>query len=198
MTAPPEVVLASGNRGKLRELQQLIGDRIRLIAMNELKLEAAEETGSTFEENALIKALAVVEQSGMPALSDDSGLEVDALAGAPGVHSARYAGVHGDAGANNRKLLAELEGLPHENRTARFRCVLVLATPGNDPPPLIARGAWEGYIAELPRGSGGFGYDPVFLDHSTGMCAAVMTPAEKGVRSHRGAAARELLRLLPS
>lgn len=191
-----KAVLASGNRGKLRELQALLEENIRLVAMSELRLTAAEETGSTFEENALLKARAVVEQSGRPALSDDSGLEVDALGGAPGVYSARYAGRNSDAGANNAKLLAELAGVPPERRTARFRCVLVLAFPGDSPPPLVARGAWEGRIAETAQGSGGFGYDPVFLDGRSGRCAALMTPAEKGLRSHRGSAARQLLRVV--
>ncbi len=198
MAAPLEAVLASGNPGKLRELEQLLEGRVRLAPMSNLGLEAAEETGITFAENALLKALAAAEESGLPALSDDSGLEVDALAGAPGVYSARFAGPESNAQANNRKLLAELEDIPPERRTARFRCVLVLAMPGNDPPPLIAQGTWEGHIAQHAQGAGGFGYDPVFLDRSSGTCAALMTPAEKGLRSHRGSAAREMLRLLAS
>ena len=196
MTTIQEVVLASGNRGKLREFRELLKGRIRLIAMRELGLQAAEETGSSFEENARLKAVAAAEQSGLPALSDDSGLEVDALGGAPGIFSARYAGAGGNAQANNRKLLKELNGVPAEERTARFRCVLVLVTPGNTHPPLIAQGVWEGRIAERPAGHGGFGYDPVFLDAQTGKCAALMSAGEKGRRSHRGGAARELARLL--
>ena len=196
MATIPTAVLATGNPGKLRELQELLKGRIRLIAMRELDLEAAEETGSSFEENARLKAFAAVEQSGLPALSDDSGLEVDALGGAPGVFSSRYAGVDGNAQANIRKLLESLDGVPAENRTARFRCVLVLATPGNEHPPLIVEGVWEGRIAERAEGSRGFGYDPVFLDGRTGKCAALMSAEEKGRRSHRGLAARELARLL--
>ena len=189
-------VLASGNPGKLRELQRLLGRRLRLTAMSDLGLEPAEETGATFEENALLKARAAVRQSGLPAVSDDSGLEVDALGGAPGVFSARYAGPGAGARANVNKLLAAMKDVPEEDRTARFRCVLVLAMPDDDPPPLIVRGVWEGSIARQPRGDGGFGYDPVFLDGASGKCAALMSSAEKERRSHRGRAARQLQRLL--
>lgn len=188
--------MATGNHGKLRELKELLKGRIRLIAMRELDLEAAEETGSSFEENARLKAFAAAEQSGLPALSDDSGLEVDALGGAPGIFSSRYAGADGNARANIRKLLKSLHGVPAENRTARFRCVLVLATPENQRPPLIAEGVWEGRIAERAQGGRGFGYDPVFLDGRTGKCAGLMSAEEKGRRSHRGLAARDLARLL--
>ena len=190
------VVMASGNPGKLRELQELLEGQLRLIAMSELLLQAAAETGSSFEENALLKARFAVEQSGLPALSDDSGLEVDALNGAPGVYSSRFAGAGGSSRANIDKLLAELKGVAAEDRTARFRCVLVLAMPQDVPPPLIVHGTWEGRISQRPQGRGGFGYDPVFLDAASGKCAALMSSAEKGQRSHRGVAARELRRLL--
>ena len=196
MTAIQEVVLASGNRDKLRELRDLLKGQVRLIDMRKLGLEAAEETGSSFEENARLKACAAAEQSGLPALSDDSGLEVDALDGAPGVYSSRYAGEEANPQANIRKLLRSLEGVPAENRTARFRCVLVLVAPGDQRSPLVAQGAWEGRIAERPEGHRGFGYDPVFLDARSGKCAATMSAEEKGRRSHRGLAARELVRLL--
>lgn len=196
MATIPRTVLASGNPGKLLELRELLKGQIRLIDMRKLGLEAAEETGSSFEENARLKACAAAAQSGLPALSDDSGLEVDALDGAPGVFSARYAGTEGNAQANIRKLLRNLKGVPPENRTARFRCVLVMVTPGDKRPPLIAEGVWEGYIAERPQGHQGFGYDPVFLDARSGACAALMSAGEKGRRSHRGHAARELVRLL--
>lgn len=196
MTTIRRAVLASGNTGKLRELRELLEGQIRLIDMRELALAAAEETGSSFEENARLKAFAAAGQSGLPALSDDSGLEVDALGGAPGIYSARYAGDDGNAQANIRKLLEDLDGVPAGNRTARFRCVLVLAVPDNERAPLIAEGVWEGRIAERPEGRRGFGYDPVFLDERTGKCAALMSAAEKGRKSHRGLAARELLRLL--
>lgn len=196
MTTIRSAVLASGNPGKLRELRDLLKERIRLIDMRELDLEAAEETGSSFEENARLKAFAAAAQSGLPALSDDSGLEVDALGGAPGIYSARYAGTDGNARANIGKLLKNLEGVPPGERTARFRCVLVLATPDDEQAPLIAEGVWEGRIAEMAEGQQGFGYDPVFLDARTGKCAALMSAREKGLRSHRGLAARELVRLL--
>lgn len=192
----PITVLASGNPGKLRELRELLGGRFRLVAMEELGLQAAEETGSSFEENARLKAFAAAEQLGLPALSDDSGLEVDALGGAPGIYSSRYAGTEGNPQANIRKLLKNLKGVPAPDRTARFRCVLLLATPGNEKPPLVAEGVWEGRIAERAEGDQGFGYDPVFLDRRTGVCAARMSAEEKGRRSHRGLAARELVRLL--
>jgi len=194
----PTVVLATGNSGKLRELEELLKGRMRLIAMSELGLEAAEETGSSFEENALLKARAAAAQSGLPALSDDSGLEVDALAGAPGVYSSRYAGLEGDARANIEKLLRNLRGVPVEQRAARFRCVLALVAPNDEVPPLIAEGAWEGQIAQKAQGGRGFGYDPVFLDGQTGKRAARMSAKEKGRRSHRGAAARKLAQLLES
>ena len=196
MATIPTAVLATGNPGKLRELAGLLEGQLRLIGMQELGLQAAEETGSSFEENALLKARAAAEQSGLPALSDDSGLEVDALGGAPGVRSARYAGAKANAQANIRKLLSSLEGIPSARRTARFRCVLVLVAPGDEPAPLIAGGVWEGRIAERAQGHGGFGYDPVFLDGQTSRCAAAMSAEEKGRRSHRGKAARELARLL--
>ncbi|MCY3606470.1 MAG: RdgB/HAM1 family non-canonical purine NTP pyrophosphatase [Gammaproteobacteria bacterium] len=196
MSTIRSAVLASGNPGKLRELRELLRGHIRLIDMRELALVAAEETGSSLEENARLKAFAAARQSGLPALSDDSGLEVDALGGAPGIYSSRYAGDDGNARANIRKLLKDLDGVPAGNRTARFRCVLVLAIPGNEKAPLIVEGVWEGRIAERAEGRRGFGYDPVFLDGRTGKCAALMSATEKGRRSHRGLAVRELVRAL--
>lgn len=167
-----------------------------MIAMSELNLDPAEETGATFEENALIKARAAAAQCGLPALSDDSGLEVDALNGAPGVFSARYAGRNADSSANIHKLLGELGGVAPPHRSARFRCVLTLVMPDEEHAPLIAHGVWEGSIAQRPQGSGGFGYDPVFLDRDSGQCAALMSRGEKGCISHRGAAARKLRALV--
>ena len=196
MSTIRSAVLASGNPGKLRELRELLRGQIRLIDMRELALVAAEETGSSLEENARLKAFAAARQSGLPALSDDSGLEVDALGGAPGIYSSRYAGDDGNARANIRKLLKNLDGVPAGNRTARFRCVLVLAIPDNEQAPLIVEGVWEGRIAERAEGRRGFGYDPVFLDGRTGKCAALMSATEKGRRSHRGLAVRELVRAL--
>ena len=182
MSTIRSAVLASGNAGKLRELRELLKGQIRLIDMRELALVAAEETGSSFEENARLKAFAAARQSGLPALSDDSGLEVDALGGAPGIYSSRYAGDDGNARANIRKLLKDLEGVPAGNRTARFRCVLVLVAPDDEQAPLIAEGVWEGRIAERADGSRGFGYDPVFLDGRTGKCAALMSADGKGTQ----------------
>lgn len=196
MSTIPSAVLASGNAGKLRELRELLKGQFCLIDMRELGLVAAEETGSSFEENARLKAFAAAGQSGLPALSDDSGLEVDALGGAPGIYSSRYAGDDGNARANIRKLLSDLRGVPAGHRTARFRCVLVLAMPDNGQAPLITEGLWEGRIAERAEGRRGFGYDPVFVDGRTGKCAALMSAAEKAQRSHRGLAARKLVRLL--
>ena len=191
-----DAVLASGNPGKFKEMQELFRKQFRLISMSEFNLDPAEETGTTFEENALIKARAAAAQCGLPALSDDSGLEVDALNGAPGVFSARYAGRNADSSANIRKLLAELGSVAPPHRSARFRCVLALVTPGGERAPLIAHGVWEGSIAQRPQGSGGFGYDPVFLDRDSGKCAALMSRGEKGCISHRGAAARKLRTLV--
>ena len=194
-----EVVLASGNRGKAAELAALLAPLgWQLIAQAELGVAEIEETGDTFEANALLKARHAALATGLPALADDSGLEVDALGGAPGVRSARYAG-GGDA-ANLAKLLRELDAVPEAARGARFRCVIAFVVSATDPAPLIARGAWDGRIARAPRGSNGFGYDPVFVvpdPAGTGeRTAAELMPAVKNERSHRGQALRELLRLL--
>lgn len=195
-----KLVLASGNRGKAAELAALLAPLgWELVSQAALGVAEIDETGTTFEANALLKARHAAAATGLPALADDSGLEVDALGGAPGVRSARYAGSGGDA-ANLAKLLRELDAVPAAGRTARFRCVLAFVASAADPAPLIARGAWEGRIAREPRGSNGFGYDPVFLvpgpadgDERT---AAELSPALKNERSHRGQALRELLRLL--
>ena len=152
-----KVVVASDNRGKLRELQALFGDGWALLAQAELGIEGAAETGATFLDNALLKARHAAAASGLPAIADDSGLEVDALAGAPGVHSARYAGEQADDAANNARLLAALAGVPAAERGARFRCVMVYVDHA-DAEPVIAEATWEGRIARAPRGSGGFGY----------------------------------------
>lgn len=189
-------VLASGNPGKLREFRQLLADSgLELVAQSEFGIQPAAETAETFVENALAKARHVAEQSGLPAIADDSGLEVDALQGAPGVHSARYAGTPADDAANNRKLLAALEGLPPAQRRARFRAVLVYLRHAKDPAPVIAEGIWEGTIATAPRGEGGFGYDPLF-ELDDGRTSAELSPAEKNRHSHRGRALAELRRRL--
>lgn len=188
-----KLVLASGNPGKLAEFGALLGDLdIDLHAQSEFGLADAEETAPTFVENALIKARHACRATGLPALADDSGLLVDALDGAPGLHSARYAGGHGDAAANIARLLDALRDLPPERRSAHFYAVIVLLRSAEDPQPLIAEGAWHGRILEAPRGRGGFGYDPVFLDPAHGLSAAEMDPALKHRLSHRGLALARL------
>ncbi|MFN3843196.1 MAG: RdgB/HAM1 family non-canonical purine NTP pyrophosphatase [Rehaibacterium terrae] len=191
------LVLASGNPGKLAELRELLADSgLDLHAQSELGIADPEETGLTFVENALIKARHAAQASGLPALADDSGLIVDALGGEPGLRSARYAGAQGDHAANIAKLLAALAGVPAAQRTARFHCVIVLLRHPEDPQPLIAEGTWEGLILEAPRGDGGFGYDPVFLDPAQQLSAAEMDPGLKHRLSHRGQALARLLERL--
>jgi XTP/dITP diphosphohydrolase len=191
------LVLASSNAGKLAELQPLLaGAGYELLTQRELGVSDAIEDGRTFVENALIKARHACIGTGLPALADDSGIVVDALGGAPGLLSARYAGAHGDAQANNRKLLAALEGLPEPNRTARFVAVLVLLRHADDPLPLIAQGVWEGRILDAPRGANGFGYDPLFFDPLLGRGAAELEPELKNRVSHRGQALAALRGLL--
>ncbi len=184
-----KLVLASGNAGKLAELRDLLGDAgIDLHAQSEFGVEDAEETGLTFVENAILKARHAARATGLPALGDDSGLCVDALDGAPGLYSARYAGTHGDAGANIVKLLDALREVPEQRRAARFVCVLALLRHADDPQPLIAEGVWEGRILSAPRGDGGFGYDPVFFDPERNAGAAELDTALKNRISHRGRA----------
>lgn len=184
-----KVVLASGNKGKLAELGDLLSPSgLELLPQGALGITDPVEDGHTFVENALIKARNAARLSGLPALADDSGLIVDALGGAPGLISAHYAGVHGDAAGNIAKLLGELRGIPAERRTARFYCCLVLLRHAEDPQPLIAEGEWPGLILDAPRGDGGFGYDPVFFDPATGLGAGEMPPEMKNPISHRGRA----------
>lgn len=188
-----KLVLASGNRGKLAELRELLADLdIDLHAQSEFGVSDADETGLTFVENAILKARHAARATGLPALGDDSGLCVDALGGAPGLYSARYAGVHGDAAANIEKLLQVMRDAPDEARTARFVCVLALLRHADDPQPLIAEGVWEGRILRAPRGGGGFGYDPVFFDPERGQGAAELDTAIKNRISHRGVALARL------
>jgi XTP/dITP diphosphohydrolase len=183
------LVLASGNAGKVAELRELLGDSgFALHAQSEFGVADVEETASTFVENALLKARHAARATGLPALGDDSGLCVDALHGAPGLYSARYGGVHGDAARNIARLLEEMRDLPGQARGARFYCVLVLLRGVDDPQPLIAEGSWEGRILERPRGERGFGYDPVFFDPDNACSAAELDPVVKNVISHRGRA----------
>ena len=191
------LVLASSNKGKLAELQPLLaGAGYELVTQGELGISDAIEDGHTFVENALIKARHACRGSGLPALADDSGIVVDALNGAPGLRSARYAGGHGDAAGNNRKLLAELQGVPEAKRTARFVAVIVLLRHAEDPLPLVAQGVWEGRVLTAPRGENGFGYDPLFFDPLLGRGAAELDPELKNQVSHRGKALQALKQLL--
>jgi len=188
-----KIVLATSNRGKLAEMQPLLADAgFTLITQGELGVADAVENGRTFVENALIKARHAATVTGLPAIADDSGLIVDALHGAPGLISAHYAGVHGDAEGNIRKLLGELVDVPEEQRSARFYSLIVLLRHADDPQPLIAEGIWHGRILTAPRGTGGFGYDPVFFDPELRMSAAELAPDVKNRVSHRGRALAQL------
>ena len=188
------LVLASGNAGKLGEFRQLLAPLdIEVIAQGELGIGEIEETGLSFVENALLKARHAARLSGLPALADDSGLCVDALDGAPGLHSARYAGAQGNNAANIAKLLGALDGVDAAGRGAFFICVLALLRHAEDPAPLIAEGRWRGRILDAPRGSGGFGYDPLFFDPALDASAAELDAATKHRHSHRGQALRGLL-----
>jgi XTP/dITP diphosphohydrolase len=187
------LVVASANPGKLREFRcMLAGLPFELTSLAELRLPGAVESGTSFLENATLKARHAADLSGLAALADDSGLEVDALGGAPGLYSARYAGVGADDTANNAKLLRELQGIPMERRCARYRCALVFVNSVLDPAPLEALGEWEGFILDAPRGSGGFGYDPYFWLPELKLTAAQLDSGEKNRLSHRGKAMRAL------
>lgn len=184
-----DLVLASGNAGKLAELRQLLGDGgFHLRAQSELGVGDVEETGLTFVENALLKARNAARLTGLPALADDSGLCVDALGGAPGLYSARYAEPGGDAARNIERLLHELDGVADDARGASFHCCIVLLRHATDPKPIVVEGDWRGRILRVPRGDGGFGYDPVFLDPDSGLTAAELPAARKNAVSHRGRA----------
>ena len=184
-----KIVLATSNRGKLAEIQPMLADAgFTLVTQGELGVSDAVENGLSFVENALIKARHAAAATGLPAIADDSGLIVDALNGAPGLISAHYAGVHGDADGNIRRLLREMIDVPEEKRTARFYSLIVLLRHADDPQPLIAEGIWHGRILETPRGAGGFGYDPIFFDPAQGLGAAELAPEMKNRVSHRGRA----------
>jgi XTP/dITP diphosphohydrolase len=187
------IVVASNNAGKVREINQLLeGTGIRVVPQGDFGVPEAEETGLTFVENAILKARNAAQHSGLPAIADDSGIEVDALHGAPGIHSARYAGPGSSDEDNVGKLLHALESVPEAERGARFQCVLVYLRHASDPTPLICQGTWEGRILEAPRGENGFGYDPVFYVPTHGCSAAELDPAIKNKLSHRGQALRRL------
>jgi len=192
-----DIVLASSNPGKVREINQLLaGLGLQVQPQSEYGVIDAEETGLTFVENAILKARNAAQHTGLPAIADDSGLEVDALAGAPGIYSARFAGEGASDQANLEKLLVELKTVPAEQRTARFQCLMVFMRHASDPTPLICQGTWEGRILFAARGDNGFGYDPVF-HVPTHDCSSAELPAEiKNSLSHRGQALRQLVATL--
>jgi XTP/dITP diphosphohydrolase len=200
MGFPRRWVVATGNAGKLAEIRALLaGTGLELVAQGELGIEAAEEPAATFVENALIKARHAASRCGLPAIADDSGLAVDALHGAPGIRSARYAGPDATDRRNLDKLLAALEGKPASERWASFHCVAVALLDPDDPVPIVAHGRWRGRIAEDARGANGFGYDPIFVDPVLGRTGAELSPCAKNEISHRAMAFRALaasLRLL--
>ena len=186
-----QLVLASGNRGKLAELQMMLGDAVEVLPQSEFVREEVEETGLTFIENAILKARHAARASGLPALADDSGLAVDALGGVPGIYSARYADGRGDA-ANNAKLLDALAGVPEAQRGARFISVVALMMHADDPTPIVCEGAWRGRILTEPRGTNGFGYDPLFWVPESRCSSAELPAHEKNRLSHRGRAMAQL------
>lgn len=189
-----KIVLASGNSGKLREIQAVLDEqRYKLIKQSEFNVPDIPETGTTFVENAIIKARHAAKLTGLPALADDSGIEVDALKGAPGVYSARYAGTHGADDANNTKLLQEMKNVAEEQRTARFQCVIVYMRHAEDPMPLICEGSWEGKILHDLAGPNGFGYDPLFYVPTHKCSSAELDPKEKNRISHRAQALQKLI-----
>ena len=188
-----KVVLATGNAGKVRELASLLEDfGLDIVAQTELGVESAEETGLTFIENAILKARHAAQITGLPAIADDSGLAVDALGGAPGIYSARYAGVDASDQQNLEKLLDALQDVPDDQRQAQFHCVLVYLRHAEDPTPLVCHGSWPGVIAR-EAADGGFGYDPIFFVPSEGKTAAELSREEKSAISHRGQALKLLL-----
>lgn len=189
-----EIVLASGNIGKLRELSQILGPLgLKLIAQSDLGVPEAEETGLSFVENAIIKARNAARHSGLPAIADDSGIEVDALHGAPGIYSSRYAGPDASDTENIEALLTAMQDVPEHERTARFQCVVVFMRHADDPTPLICQGSWQGQILHEPLGDDGFGYDPVFWVAETDCTAAELSAEQKHAISHRGKAMRQFM-----
>lgn len=194
-----KIVLASGNAGKLREFQQLLhGCGFDVVPQSDFFSENAEEIGLTFVENAIIKARYACTKTGLPAIADDSGIEVDALNGRPGIYSARYAGTSAKDADNNAKLLRELVGIPTEKRTARYHAVLAFMRHAEDPTPILCHGIWEGVILTEPRGDGGFGYDPLFFVPTHNCASAELSKEEKNRISHRGKAMQELLQKISS
>ena len=191
------IVLATSNPGKVQELNSLLtGLEMEVIPQSTLQVPEIPETGLSFVENVILKARHACSHTGLPAIADDSGLEVDALEGAPGIYSARYAGTRASDRDNVAKLLDELGEVPSHRRTARFICLLVYLRHSHDPTPVICQGAWEGRITDVPRGDSGFGYDPVFLIPTAGKTAAELPPTVKNGMSHRGKALAKLVKAL--
>lgn len=197
LTTKKELVLASNNAGKVREITQLLADmRISVRPQTDFGAPEVEETGLSFVENAILKARSAAKQSNLPAIADDSGIEVDALRGAPGIYSARYAGVGASDAENNRKLLEALNEVPEAERTARFQCLIVYMRHAEDSTPIICQGTWEGMILRAPEGENGFGYDPLFFVPSEGCTSACLSAVKKNALSHRGQALRKLVQAL--
>jgi len=193
---PKKIVMASGNAGKLAEIRRLLeGLAVEVIAQSELGVSDADETGTTFAENSLLKARHAAHVTGLPAIADDSGIAVDALGGRPGVYSARYAGENATDDENVDKLLEEVADVCDENRGAAFHCVATFVNPG-ETDALVAEGVWHGSLLRARQGDGGFGYDPIFLDPESGLASAELSPEQKNARSHRGQALRALVRQL--
>jgi len=190
-----KIVLASGNKGKLREFSELFAPMdIEVVPQSAFDVPEAEETGLTFVENAIIKARNACEHTGLPAIADDSGIEVDYLLGAPGIYSARYAGSDASDEDNLNALLSALNGVPEKERVARYQCLLVMMRHSKDPTPLICQADWEGHILSSARGDGGFGYDPIFWVAEENCSAAQLTSEQKHAISHRGKAIRQFIR----
>ncbi|OLQ88909.1 non-canonical purine NTP pyrophosphatase, RdgB/HAM1 family [Vibrio ponticus] len=192
-----KIVLATGNQGKVREMADLLADfGFEVLAQSEFNVTEADETGTTFIENAIIKARHAAKETGLPAIADDSGLEVDYLKGAPGIYSARYAGVGASDEENLNKLLDAMQGVPEAQRTARFHCVLVLMRHADDPTPIVCHGKWEGRILTEAQGENGFGYDPIFYVPEDNCSSAQLEPTRKKQLSHRGKALKALFATL--
>jgi len=190
-----KIVLASGNKGKLREFAQLFAPmNIEVIPQSEFNVPEAEETGLTFVENAIIKARNACEHTGLPAIADDSGIEVDYLLGAPGIYSARYAGINASDEDNLNALLSALTGVPDTERVARYQCLLVMMRHSKDPTPMICQADWQGHVLTEEAGDGGFGYDPIFWVSETNCSAAELTSEQKHAISHRGKAIRQFIK----
>lgn len=192
-----KIVLASNNKGKVREINQILaGLDVEVVPQSEFNISEVDETGLTFVENAILKARHAAEQSGLPAIADDSGLEVDALNGQPGIYSARYSGVGATDEANLQKMLEALKHVPDEERTARFQCLMVYMHHGSDPTPVICQGTWEGVIIREPQGENGFGYDPIFYVPTHNCSSAQLDSEIKNQLSHRGQALKLLVEKL--